>query len=131
MKKTILCWLIPALLIPSAAKAQTEFALGGYVKLETFWDSTQTNTANSALVLRNNNPSFHHGRLKFTAQNSRLNMTIKGPEIFGARTSGFIESDFNSVQDPSLNASNGYVPRLRHAMFEFKWPETELLLGQY
>ncbi|MHB9072239.1 MAG: hypothetical protein ACYC6G_01810 [Desulfobaccales bacterium] len=131
MKKTLLCWLIPALLIPAVAKAQTEFSLGGYVKLETFWDSTQSNTANSTLILRNNNPNFHHGRLRLTTQNSRIHLTIKGPEFFGAKTSGFIEIDFNSAQDPSLNAANNYIPRLRHAMFEFKWPETELLLGQY
>jgi len=58
-------------------------------------------------------------------------LTIKGPRLFGAKTSGFIEWDFNSAQDPLIDPSNSYIPRLRHAMFEIKWPETELLLGQY
>ncbi len=131
VKKIVLGWLILAVLIPAAARAQTEFKLGGYVKLETFWDSTQANKNNSGPVLRNNNPDFHHGRLRFSAQYSRLNLTIKRPELFGARISGFIEMDFDSAQDPLVNASNSYIPRLRHAMFEFKWPETQLLLGQY
>jgi hypothetical protein len=130
-RSAVLGWLILALLIPAAAKAQAEFTLGGYVKLETIWDSSQTNKNNTGPFLRNNNPDFHHGRLKFTAQYSRLNLNIKGQGLFGAKTSGFIEMDFDSVQDPLVNASNSYVPRLRHAMFEFKWPETQLLLGQY
>ncbi len=108
-----------------------EFSLGGFIKLETFWDSTQSNKNNTGPVLRNNDPNFQHGRLTFSAQYSRLNLTVKGPGLFGARTSGFIEMDFDAAQDPVLNASNGYTSRLRHAMFELKWPGTELLLGQY
>jgi hypothetical protein len=131
LKKPLLCSLILALFIPTAARGQAEFKLGGYVKLETFWDSTQTNTNNSRPVLRNNNPDFHHGRLKFSAQYTRLNLNISGPRLFEAKTSGFIEMDFDANQDQSVNASNSYIPRLRHAIFEIKWPETALLCGQY
>ena len=28
-------------------------------------------------------------------------------------------------------ASKSYTPRLRHAMFRFNWPTSELLFGQY
>ncbi len=46
MKKTILVLVVLALLIPAAAFAATEFSLGGFIKLDTFWDSTQ-NTKNA------------------------------------------------------------------------------------
>ncbi len=132
MKKTILFLVILALLVPAAAFAQTEFTLGGFIKLDSFWDSTQAGKNNNLSVGRNNDPNFQHGRLNFTAQGSRFNFTIKGPKVFGAQTTGYIEMDFDGGgTDPVLNSSNAYVPRLRHAMFRFNWPETELLLGQY
>ena len=84
---------------------------------------------------RNNDPTVKHGRLNFTAQGSRFNFTIKGPMLWGAKTTGFIEMDFDSTDAPiansSFTASNSYTPRLRHAMFRFNWPTSELLIGQY
>ena len=84
---------------------------------------------------RNNDPNYKHGRLKFTAQGSRFNFTIKGPDLWGAKTSGFIEMDFDPAEQPiansSFTSSNSYTPRLRHAMFRFNWPTSELLFGQY
>jgi hypothetical protein len=137
MKKFLLCAVIVALLLPAAAFAATEFTLGGFVKLDAFWDSTQTTKNMLTPIARGNDPNFHHGRMKFTAQGSRFNLTIKGPDLWGAKTSGFIEMDFDSEQELGLgsanaqSASNNYKPRLRHAMFRFNWPDTELLFGQY
>ena len=80
--------------------------------------------------------------MKFTAQGSRFNFTIKGPKLWGATTTGYLEMDFDVSEQgataagvPALantaSSSNNYMPRLRHAMFRFNWPETELLFGQY
>ena len=86
---------------------------------------------------RNNDRlTLKHGRLKFTAQGSRFNFTIKGPDLWGAKTTGFIEMDFDTAEGTGLptaafSASNSYTPRLRHAMFRFNWPTSELLFGQY
>ena len=41
MKKTILILVVLALLVPAAALAATEFSLGGFIKLNSLWDSTQ------------------------------------------------------------------------------------------
>ncbi len=134
MKKTILCLMVLALMVPAAAFAQTEFTLGGWVKLDSYWDSTQEGKNNNTPIARNNDPNFQHGRVKFTAQGSRFNFTIKGPTLWGAKTTGFMEIDFDPNENATLgapNASNGFVPRLRHAMFRLNWPETELLMGQY
>jgi len=128
--------LVVALALPTAAMAAAEFSLGGYIKLDAFWDSTQEGKNMNSLVLRNNDPNNQHGRLKFTSQSSRFNFTIKGPKLWGAVTTGFIEMDFDPVEEGVNNvaaggASNSYTPRLRHAFFRLNWPETELLMGQY
>ncbi len=142
-KKAILILaLVVALALPTAAMAAAEFSLGGYIKLDAFWDSTQENKNMNSLVTRNNNilnaavTTDHHGRLKFTSQSSRFNFTIKGPKLWGATTTGFIEMDMDQgaetgVAGAANSASNNYTPRLRHAFFRLNWPETELLMGQY
>jgi hypothetical protein len=131
MKRTLVFAVILALLLPAAAFAAAEFSLGGFIKLDSYWDSTQNTKNINAVVQRNNNGAFTHGNTRFTAQGSRFNFTIKGPKVFGAQTTGFIEMDFDSTTDQNASASNSYVPRLRHAMFRLNWPETELLMGQY
>ncbi|MHB8067550.1 MAG: hypothetical protein ACYDIC_06580 [Desulfobaccales bacterium] len=142
-KKAILVLaLVVALALPTAAMAAAEFSLGGFIKLDAFWDSTQEGKNMNTLVFRNNDPTNQHGRLKFTSQGSRFNFTIKGPKLWGATTTGFIEMDFDSQEEglgaatggrgiASGGASNAYTPRLRSAFFRFNWPETELLFGQY
>jgi hypothetical protein len=140
MKKTIIFALVLALVVPSVALAAAEFSLGGFIKLDTFWDSSQ-DFKNIATINRNNDRDFHHGKVRFTAQGSRFNFTIKGPKLWGATTTGFIEVDFDTTESGltvpgtavgvARSASSSYTPRLRHAMFRFNWPETELLFGQY
>ena len=39
MKKFIVFAVVLALLVPAAAFAATEFSLGGFIKLDTMWDS--------------------------------------------------------------------------------------------
>ena len=136
MKKFIIFGVVLALLVPSMAMAATEFSLGGFIKLDMMWDSDNSVGKNmNGLPARNNDPNFKHGRLKFTAQGSRFNFTIKGPDLWGAKTSGFIEMDFDTAEagiaNAAFSASQSYTPRLRHAMFRFNWPTSELLLGQY
>jgi hypothetical protein len=136
MKKFIVFAVVLALLVPAAAFAATEFSLGGFIKLDSMWDSDNGVGKNiNVLPSRNNNANFKHGRLKFTAQGSRFSFTIKGPDLWGAKTTGFIEMDFDSTDAPIVNnsytASNSYTPRLRHAMFRFNWPTSELLFGHY
>jgi hypothetical protein len=145
MKRIIVLVLVFTFLVPAAALAATEFALGGYVKLNMFWDSSQEGHHMNVGINRDNDPNFHHGRMKFTAQETRFNFTIKGPKLWGATTTGYIEIDFDSTETglvyPGTGATGGtgiaksasgsYTPRMRHAMFRLDWPETELMMGQY
>ncbi|MCX5889302.1 MAG: hypothetical protein NTY36_07600 [Deltaproteobacteria bacterium] len=131
MKKTILVLVVLALLVPAAAFAATEFSLGGFIKLDSFWDSTQ-NTKNALTVIgRNNDQLYQHGLFGMTAQGSRFNFTIKGPKLWGATTTGLIEIDFDGSSDARVSNTSSYALRLRHAMFRLNWPETELMFGQY
>jgi hypothetical protein len=137
MKKFIVFAVVMALLVPAAAFADgTEFTLGGFIKLDAIWDSQSGVGKNlNGVPARNNNGSADHGRLKFTAQGSRFNLTMKGPKLWGAQVTGFIEMDFDASERELLGtgftASKSYTPRLRHAMFRFNWPTSELLFGQY
>jgi hypothetical protein len=134
MKKFLVFVVVLSFLVPAVAFAKAEFSLGGFIKLDAFWDSTQAGKNMNGGYVRDNVGFANHGRTKFTAQGSRFNLTIKGPKLWGATTTGYLEMDFDSVERPLLGgatASNSYTPRLRHAMFRFNWPETELLFGQY
>jgi hypothetical protein len=136
MKKFIVIAVALALLVPSMALAAAEFSLGGFIKLDAMWDSDNGVGKNmNVFPNRNNADGPKHGRLKFTAQGSRFNFTIKGPKLWGAQVTGFMEMDFDSAEAPidngSFTTSNSYTPRLRHAMFRFNWPTTELLFGLY
>ena len=132
MKKFILVLVVLALLVPASAFAATEFSLGGFIKLDSFWDSTQNNKNTLFVIQRNNDALNQHGRFSMTAAGSRFNFTIKGPQLWGASTTGFIEMDWDSsAADPLLSGTNSYIPRMRHAMFRLNWPETELMFGQY
>ncbi|MBW1992308.1 MAG: hypothetical protein JRI59_09385, partial [Deltaproteobacteria bacterium] len=115
-----------------AKKGDIAFTFGGYVKMEVIWDSTQVNKNLYSLIARNNDPNFHHGRLKFTAENTRMHFAIRGPEVFGAKTSGYIEWDFdNHANQTGWFSTNKARVGLRHAMFRLTWPQTELMLGTY
>ncbi|MDP3181779.1 MAG: hypothetical protein Q8M54_03055 [Desulfobaccales bacterium] len=140
-KKTLLFLAIMALVaLPTmamgAVSAPTtpgavEFSLGGYIKMEADWDSTQVNKNMVSPVLRNNDPSYQHGRLKLTANSSRFNFTFKGPKVFGAQITGFLEFDCDANGAAVAQADTATAFRMRHAFFRLNWPETELLMGQY
>ena len=57
---------------------------------------------------------------------TRLRGKITGPDAFGAKTSGLIETDFLG----STGASK-FDLRLRHAIVKLDWKKGHLLMGQY
>lgn len=54
---------------------------------------------------------------------SRLGLSVKGPDIFGAKSSAKLEFDFNGKPNQS-------VFRIRHAYALLKWANSDLLMGQ-
>jgi hypothetical protein len=134
MKKVILLLVVLALVVPATAMAATEFSLGGFIKLDTIWDSSIMNKNLVNKVFLNNDPANQHGRLRMMATGSRFNFTIKGPKLWGAQVTGYIEADwdtFGAATPPGADSADTGAFRLRHAMFRLTWPETELMFGQY
>jgi len=137
MKKVILLLVVLALVVPATAMAATEFSLGGFIKLDSMWDSSIVNKNLVSKMYRDDDSQNQHGRMRMMATGSRFNFTIKGPKLWGAQVTGYIEADWdaNGAAVPTAtggpdSADTGAF-RLRHAMFRLTWPETELMLGQY
>jgi len=147
MKKRLLLTaaVIALILAPVAAFAAADFTLGGYLKLQGGYQSYSTGSLNfSNFIGRNNfnygptapgargfglagyNRNANHGTFNMSGTGSRFNLTIKGPEVWGAKVTGLFEMDFDGG-----GSENQATPRLRHAMFRLNWPETELMLGNY
>lgn len=57
---------------------------------------------------------------------ARLGLTIKGPDIWGAKTKAYIEGDFTGSTNATINDL-----RLRHAYITLDWGHHKLLAGQY
>jgi hypothetical protein len=134
MKKVILLLVVLALVVPATAMAAAEFSLGGFIKLDSMWASSVVNKNLVSKVFRNDDPFNQHGRLRMMATGSRFNFTIKGPKLWGAQVTGFIEADWDALgasTPPAADSLDTGTFRLRHAMFRLTWPETELLFGQY
>ena len=111
--------LVALLTLPASVMAAKsgDFELGGYIKLLAYWESTNSVNKNISWVNTRNNARYpnHDGHTRFTAQETRFNFKIKGPEVWGAKTQGYIELDFDPNQDGRQSASQSYTPRLRHA----------------
>lgn len=72
---------------------------------------------------RDINDGWQADMLAITA---RLNLTVNGPEIWGAQSRAFIEGDFTGATNATINNL-----RLRHAYLALEWDNHSLLMGQY
>lgn len=139
MKKTLLLLLC---LTAYVAQAQTDTTTSqwklqwhGFVNPVVYADTRQVVAGREGMMLfypkpvkldslgndTNAQPSLN--MLSITA---RLNLTIQGPDVLGAKMKGFIEGDFSGGTDATIN-----MFRLRHAYLDMRWQHNELLLGQY
>jgi hypothetical protein len=59
-----------------------------------------------------------------TAVQTRINVTLTGPDAFGAKTKGFIEADFFGTSNTTT-----WLFRNRHAYVEMDWSGSKLLAG--
>ncbi len=108
--------------------------ISGFVKSDFFYDSRQTVSAREGHFLlwpapespdADGNDINAKSNFNFLSIQSRINLTAKGPEAFGAKTTGVIEGDFFGQANDNIN-----LFRLRHAYIKLNWENTELLAGQ-
>ncbi len=136
MKKLALVMLALFLVIPALGNAGSvssryDVTFGGFVKLDVGWSSQAAN-ADPALASRSsgNNYSVFNDEFSntfMTGGETRMNFLVKGPDLWGAKTSAFIEGDFRGVS--TGNQYGGF--QLRHAFMKLTWPgKTELMMGQ-
>ncbi|MBE0647875.1 MAG: hypothetical protein IH596_08830 [Bacteroidales bacterium] len=106
----------------------------GFVKTDFFVDSRQVVTAREGhfLLYPENEKLDADGNDINAKWNSnilsiqtRLAVSVWGPDVFGAKTSGYVEGEFFGNVNPAINTF-----RLRHAFIKLNWKHTELLTGQ-
>ncbi len=135
MKKYLLLLLALFLMLPVLADAGSvssryDVTFGGFVKYDVGWNSQNTHadagytsrsSTSARAVLQDDYSSTFQ-----TAGETRLNFLVKGPDLWGAKSSAFIEGDFRGV-----NTGNSYGGfQLRHAFMTLKWDSAELMIGQ-
>ncbi|MHB8111581.1 MAG: hypothetical protein ACYDHW_16280 [Syntrophorhabdaceae bacterium] len=135
MKKLVLLLLTLSLLLPVAVNAGSvssryDVTFGGFVKYDLGY-STQNNHADATTAYRASSSSRavlgdEYGNTFQTAGETRFNFLVRGPELWGAKTSAFIEGDFRGVT--TGNVYGGF--QLRHAFMALKWDSAELMIGQ-
>jgi hypothetical protein len=143
MMKKLSLLIVTLICLGPVAAAQDEepvwgIKLSGFVKTDIFYDTRQSTASNGLReghfylypdnVLYdedmndlNANPSFHILNIQ-----TRVRGDIRGPDAFGAKTSGAIEAEFFGTGESDIN---GF--RLRHSYVKMEWPKVSLLAGQY
>lgn len=110
------------------------FSLNGFIRNDIWYDTRQEVTARDDLfnlfpknisLDKNGHDINANGSFNIIAIATRLTMSIKGPDAFGAKTSGVIEGDFTGVSNDDVN---GLRLRLGYAIL--KWKHIEFLFGQ-
>jgi hypothetical protein len=122
---------VPAITYAGSVTSKYDVTLGGFVKMDLGWQNQNLGpdyaVATRGSLSNNKNLLDEYGSTYWYAGETRLNMLIKGPDAWGAKTSAFVEGDFRGA---SVNTTAG-VFELRHAYMKFDWAQDSLLIGQY
>jgi len=107
----------------------------GFVKTDVFFDSRQTISVREGhFLLYPRNEKLDPDGADINAQpgfnmlniQTRFRMLATGPDVWGAKTSAFVEGAFFGSINPDVNEF-----RLRHAFIKLTWPKTQLMVGQF
>ncbi len=134
MKKLFFILLTLILISPTvtyagSATSRYDVTIGGYVKFD-FGYATQNTNSDAATAYREStvkrlsiNDEYRNTFL--TVGESHLNVLIKGPDAFGAKTTAFVDGDFRGVT--TGNAYGGF--ELYQAFMKLNWDNTEVIIG--
>ncbi|MCX8021265.1 MAG: hypothetical protein N2745_00640, partial [Syntrophorhabdaceae bacterium] len=68
-----------------------------------------------------------NGMFRFSPAESTINLLGKGPDVWGAKTSGFVQVDFRGT-----NTGNAFgAAQIQYAAIRLNWPNAELLVGKF
>lgn len=120
--------------VPPVEK-EWDVSMYGFVRTDYIWDtrkSAQVREDNLNLypldeVLDANGKDINNTmQSNFLAVTSRLGVKVKGPNVWGAKTSAVLEGDFfGNIEGSSIG-----LFRLRHSYVNLEWSKTTLTMGQ-
>ena len=135
MKKTFLCCMLALCgMTASAQDKAVKAEIYGFVRNYFTYDSRSCVQSNEGLfnMLPNDVNYASNGddlnaipSVRFLSMTTRLGLNVAGPEIWGAKSTAKIESDF-------CGASSGtaFNLRIRQAYTKLAWEQSDLLVGQ-
>ncbi len=118
----------------SAPARSAGITFSGFAKTDMYWDTRNTVSVREGQFMlfpmkketdADGNDINRNTQFNIIAIQTRLRSRITGPDAFGAKTSGLIETAFFGSTEASINTL-----RLRHAWVHLDWGNTSLLVGQ-
>ncbi|MCX8110746.1 MAG: hypothetical protein N3D15_05810 [Syntrophorhabdaceae bacterium] len=125
---------LPALSHAGSVTSRYDVTLGGYVKFDVVY-TDQNDTHNLRAAARDSRRTFaenansSYDAVTWAGGETRLNLAIKGPDGWGAKTNAFIEGDFRGGSGGGQGAATYGFFTLRHAFMNMDWGSTKLLVG--
>lgn len=148
MRKILIGMIVTLLALPAAghagsASSRWDLTIGGNIKFDMGWsDQSGGNSGSdmwvSGIPARNTSGTSDlankYGAQLWGAGETSLNMFVKGPETWGAKSHAFIAGDFTgfwgAAQGTTVNPGNSYNTfNLLIAEMGFDWSNTSLNLG--
>ncbi|MGZ3689014.1 MAG: hypothetical protein ACXVBW_11975, partial [Bdellovibrionota bacterium] len=115
-----------------------KFQFGGFVELDTFYDSTRSlgEVPGNTPIARQGTFAGDSGRTTFSVRNSRVAFTLIPPVFDEFRTKGYVEFDFLNANPSSgipteAATFTAPAPRLRQAYFLLDRSGFTVLAGQF
>ena len=115
---------------------KSRFTFFGYVSYEAIFDSHRSVfTRDGELFLFPSAPTFHpetgdmlnrNTQLNMLALQSRLGVRIAGPDVLGAKLTGFVDTDFFATAE-----AYKHHLRVRNAIMKLQWEKASLTMGQF
>lgn len=119
--------ILPAVSHAGSAESRWDLTVGGFIKFDMGY-ATQGVNADYNKAARGSYGVYEsredeYGSLFAAGGETRLNFAVKGPDAWGAKTSGFVEAEFRG-QSGDYGEFN-----LRHAYMRMKWPNDTITIG--
>ncbi len=122
---------VPALSYAGSATSRWDMTIGGMINFDFAYFSKDGNTdsfwgAYPDSLAGRTSPYTDRGNFYFSAADSNVNFTVKGPDAWGAKTTAFLAINFRGT-----NTGNNFGgAQIQHAAVRLNWPTAELLMGK-
>jgi hypothetical protein len=119
----------------AAQENEPTIKFSGFVKTDVIYDNRQNENLREGHFLlyplnealdKNGADTNANGSFNMLSIQTRLQVLATGPEVMGAKSSGYFEAEFFGSTDANINSF-----RLRHAWIKLDWENTSILAGQY